>query len=301
MPLVRYAVFILLIPAAALLTGARNSHRTTPSSRPANAAAHAAAVNTLDEALVRLDPRHAVWLETKIWQKGKLNQFTYEADGRYLAGPNHQLRLELTTRHGRASSASLTVSDGVTLWQGNHLGEGSWTDLKRVDLHEVLRALNSTAPPRVRDDILRGHAFSGVVPLLHTLRSRLVWSRKESIRRGGRTFIKLSGTWSAEARAAVAPPDQPWPDGLPRQCRSYLDPATLWPHRIEWWGPDAAHAPDVLLLQIEFRDPLINQPPSAERRAQEFKFPVAVDQAFNLTPELIERARQMLAQPASSD
>ena len=115
------------------------------------------------------------------------------------------------------------------------------------------------------------------------------------VRRDSRAFIKLTGSWSDEVMRTLVPADERWPDGLPRQCRLYLEAPTLWPHRVEWWGPLRANAGDALLLQMEFRDPIINQPLSAERCAREFGFPVALNQAVTQTPEVVERARLLLA------
>jgi hypothetical protein len=123
--------------------------------------------------------------------------------------------------------------------------------------------------------------MGGAFDLLQTMRSRLEWSRMETVRREGRAFIKLTGTWSSESAEALAPTGGSWPDGLPQQCRLYLDAETLWPHRVEWWGPDVPRSADVLLVQMEFRDPVLNQPLSAEGCAREFGLPVAAAQPYN--------------------
>ena len=52
-------------------------------------------------------------------------------------------------------------------------------------------------------------------------------------------------------------------------ARLYLDPKTLWPHRLEWWGADPPRPGDVLLMQTEFRDPLLNRPPPPDRLMRE--------------------------------
>ena len=55
-------------------------------------------------------------------------------------------------------------------------------------------------------------------------------------------------------------PKGDWADYQPRQCRLVLDAATLWPYRLEWWGPTAGAPGDVRVMQIEFRNPTPNHP-----------------------------------------
>jgi hypothetical protein len=282
MPFLRYFAVVLLVAAAAiLLTGALKSQPRSPVRITPNPEVNAAAVQVLDDAIARLDPSRVGWLETKLWQKGRLDRFAYESEGRCLVGPDHRFRLELSTRQGRTAASALTISDGATLWQGRRNGDGRWTDVTRTDLAQALQESRNASVPLARDAFLNGQSLSGVVGLLHTARTRVAWSRKETVRRDGRTFVKLTGSWSAESAAAFAPSGKPWPNGLPRLCRLYLDEHTLWPHRVEWWGPDVPRTADVLLLQMEFRDPVLNQPLSAERCAREFALPVAAAQPYN--------------------
>jgi hypothetical protein len=293
MPLFRYAVFILLVLAALILTAARNPQQ--PKS-PANPEAHAVADKLLGDAVARLDPSRAPWTETKLWQQGRLGRHYYEVDGRLVSGPNRRLRLELTINNGHASSTNLTVCDGIRVWQGSRVGDGPWTDLVHIQLKQLFQQL-PTNEVRLHDASPRVPGITGITTLLHGLRSRMYWSRADTVRRGNRSFIKLTGAWSQAARATLAPPDQLWPVALPRSCRLYLDPSSLWPHRLEWWGPDAPPSADVLLLQMEFRDPIINQTLSEDRCAQEFTFPASVDQKTDSSPETLDRLRQLLAPP----
>jgi hypothetical protein len=168
--------------------------------------------------------------------------------------------------------------------------------MARVNLKEVFQSLQSTQSPLpIHDEVMQSFSFQGVVPLLETLRNRLSWTGKQTVRRDGRVLIRLTGSWSNETMRGLVRAGEMWPDGLPRRCRLYFEINTLWPHRVEWWGPLHAGAADTLLLQTEFRDPVINQPLSAECCARELAFPVNLDQAADRTPEVVERARQLLA------
>ena len=269
MPFFRYFAVALLIAAVVLLTGALNSHPTTPTPLSANPEVHAAAAKLLDDALGRLDPARVGWLETKVWQKGRLDRFTYESEGRYLVGPGRRARLELTTHHGRADATMLAVSNGELVWQGRRTSDGRWADVTRSPVSSISPAPATTdAPAPPGEESLRGPSLGGVLGLLRSMRSRIDWSRKETVRRDGRECTKLTGSCPADSSSNL-----PWPDGMPRQCRLYLDVQTLWPHRVEWWGPDSPRSGDVLLQQIEFRAPVLNRPLSAEQASREFAFP----------------------------
>jgi hypothetical protein len=296
MSFLRYLSLPLLVCAVLLLTGALGSQSASPSRSAATTptADHTAANadRILDQALEMLDPSRLAWLETTLWQKGNVQGFTYMAEGRYLTAPNHRFRLEFTTRHGDASVAHHAVSDGITLWQGTRVGDGKWTEATRIDIKKVLSSLGvQQSAARLRDEFLGEQSFRGVVPLLSGLRQRVAWLRAETVRRNGRPFFKLNGKWRDDVVASLAPPDKPWPDGLPRHCRLYLDVRSLWPQRVEWWGQDPLRAGEVLLVQMEFRDAMFNRPLSPERCALEFSLPQARQEAADKTEEMIDNLR----------
>jgi hypothetical protein len=228
------------------------------------------AAAALDEAVAFLGPEKTAWLEMTLWQQVDAQGLSYQAQGRYVSGPDHRLRVELDTYVGATRGQLRIVSDGHVVCHVTRSAEDAPT-CSQLRLPEVLAVLNVPGTPRrVSDDFYREQAFGGVVTLLPGLRQRLNWVRKETVRRGGRVFVKLTGTWTPAEAAALCPPGQPWPAGLPRQCKVYLDADTLWPHRVEWWGPDPPRPGEALLAQAEYRDPVLNQPLSPERAAREF-------------------------------
>jgi hypothetical protein len=304
MPFFRTLAILLLLSAVILLTGALNSRPAENSQIPSTTEADAAAANLLDQALERLHPQRVTWLETQVWQKARLGRFTYESGGRYLIGPDRRLRLELLTRHGSAQATLLVVSDGAKLWEGQRLDDGDWTDVACLDWQEILQASaqSGLAAPS-QTELGSQQAFGGVVPLLQGLRTRLVWTRKEAVRRGGTVYLKLTGHCadqaaypaSGAAEAAGIPPMH--------ECRLYLDSQSLWPHRVEWCGPAGDRTGNTQLLQVEFRNPVLNRPLSAERCRREFTFPTMPALAAPPVPELADqlraRARGLLAQQVS--
>src|SRR5262245_47673456 len=49
---------------------------------------------TLDRAVAALNAERPHWLRISLWQQGNLSALTYQAEGVYLSGPDHRLRLD---------------------------------------------------------------------------------------------------------------------------------------------------------------------------------------------------------------
>jgi hypothetical protein len=276
----RYSVIPVLVCPALLLTGAlkRQADPPTVLSVPAvplkipPAVADPAATEVLAQAIETLNPNRVEWLEASVWQKATCAEFTYQAEGRFRAGPQHRLRLALAIHQAKTRGEVEVVSDGTTLWQSNRVDGGERT-VGRMDLKQVLQALaNPDLSPEARAQQLQPQCFAGLGPLLQGLRHRMVVTGKEAISWRGHEVLRLSLVWSPETAGFLAPAGQPWPDLLPRQCRLYLDAATLWPHRLEWWGPAPPRGEESLVFQMEFRDPVWNRPLTREQCAREFTF-----------------------------
>lgn len=287
----RYFSVPLLFGGVLLWTGALASPfaSSTSSTQPPPAPAAADVEPLLDQALVRLTPDRLSWLEMTLWQQVDLPDLHYQAEGRYLAGPDYRLRLELKVRAGGTASWLHVVSDGRTLWQCRQVGAAGPRKIVQTDLQAVCEALNelgSAAP--LRDEVLQEHYLGGLRPLLARLRQHVTWNKRETVRRHGRRFLKLTGTWNVGEGAV---PALPFTEEFTRQIRLYLDPETLWPHRLEWWGPGSAPSPDVLLMQLEFRDPVLNVPLPAERAATEFRMDLGREEVLDRTDEVVSRLK----------
>lgn len=263
----------------------------------------AAAERCLDHALQLLRPDKLTWLQMEIWQKVQLPEHVYEADGCYRLAPGQRFRMEMHTHPGEIEGTLLMVSDGREVWRGERSGNGPWENVTRLSLPEVFAVMNGPAAPQLRSEFLQKPHFQGMTPLLRNLRSRLVWARSELLHGSAGDQIHLIAVWPKEEGMALAPPDEPWPIGLPRQCHVYLDARTCWPQRVEWWGPIADRGADRLLMQMEFRNPVFNRPLSAEMCARLFSFqPGAVeieDETGRVMAEMSRRASELAAQRAS--
>jgi hypothetical protein len=264
------------------------------------------AVKEFDLALAALGPQQLKWVQTTLWQEAHFQGLVFRAHGRYLAGPDQRLRLELQVQLGGADGRMEVASDGRTLWQALRVGPGDRL-VSTVDLPPILEALRRApgTAERNREDFFLAQtpAFAGLKQLLQGLKKQLTFTRLETVawnacmtqkRPDDRPVKQLTAVWSADTvKTAIGSPDESrWPGFLARKCRIFLDPDTHWPLRLEWWGP--GRAGESLLLQMEFRDPVLNQPiPDAE-----FTLKIPGDaRVQDFTKEWLERVTAAAAQP----
>lgn len=253
-----YRLFLLPLLAGlvALLAGALTESTSSgsvtapPPTLPLRA--DDAAVQALGRVLEMLSSDRLRWVQTQLWQRVDVPPLTFQAEGIYQAGPEHRLRLDLKVRSGDTSSHLLMVSDGRTLWQARQLAGGPAT-VTRMELRKVLEAIERPDAAAMRASFYQDQFFAGPAPLLRSLQEQVTFTRMDRTRWHERDVLLLSGARSNNGAGA-------YPRHLPRQCRLFLDAQSLWPYRIEWWGPETKDAGDVLLSQMEFRDPVFNQP-----------------------------------------
>jgi hypothetical protein len=266
----RTVLLPVLACAALLLTGAVGP-QSAPVAAPAPAPpAHIdpAAAGALDRAIDLLDPRQTPWLELTLWQRVRSDDLSYQAQGRYLLAPGRRLRLELQVQVGETQGETLMVSDGQVLWKANRIGPNDRT-VTKVEIGTVVEDLaNPGTAPQLRDVFLQDHCLAGIAPLLRGLRQRMTGLRQEAVRWKGRDILLLTGSWPAAPAGVVAGGES----FASRQCRLFLDTATAWPHRIEWWGPAPEGEASALLLEMEFRNPRLNRELTPEQCAREFTF-----------------------------
>jgi len=302
-------VWLLFAVAAAVLLPAALAQQAAQPARPAEPAktppapapkADPDAVKSLDLALERYGPRRIGWVKTTLWQQVDVQGLTYQAEGTYLSGPDYRLRLDLKVRLGGTAGETVQVCDGKTVWTAMEVG--GERNVVKYSLKQVLDALNAPGvPPEMREQFLQEQAFVSVVPLLHNLKQQVVFTRQEKAQWQGREALLLTGVWNADVTKVIGPNER-LPAWMPRTCKMYLDAKVHWPLRIEWWGPAPPQGEDVLLLQIEFRDPLIlaadAKPPAGLE--QQFTFneggALVTDQTKPLTEKLRAQAKQFASQ-----
>jgi hypothetical protein len=278
MPRSRTLWLPVLACSTLLLTGGLNPQTTSPASSPLPAgidpidrSGTPGGMEVLDAAARAFVPERVPWMQMNLWQRVACEDFTYEADGRYVCAPGHRLRLDLKVLVGQTQGELQMVSSGTALrcsWRADRKTSPAITLLEFArKCEEAGQAL----PLQEAERILLEHGCPAVAPLLRTVRERLQEPRWKRSRWKEHEVIQVTGRWCSGTTPAAGTGTLSSAMAL-RECRLYVDARTLWPHRIEWWGsasPDKSHVP---LVEVEYRDPVLNQPLSAERCAFEFAF-----------------------------
>jgi hypothetical protein len=233
----------------------------------------------VDDAIRALDPQRVPWMQMELWQRVQLPQLAYQGEGLYWSGPGRRLRVDLTVHVGDTIGRMRTVCDGTTFWQMEQIGGGPGSAFK-VELKEVASTLgDADRQAKVLDEFFQTQSFIGLLPVLHSLRNEVRFTRRERVRYHGQRMIRLTGV---TARPPVGAPTGA--ETLLRQCRLFLDEQTLWPCRVEWWGPAPKGGEDMVLMQMEFRKPVL----SASLPEQHFRFDPAPITVEDRTPQWAE-------------
>jgi hypothetical protein len=263
---------------------------------------HPEGTKILEEAVRVLDPKNHDWLETAFWQQADLQGLTFQADGKYLSGPNYRLRLDLKVHLGDSVGNMLVVSDGTTMWERFQMGKSDRGEVRKMDLKKVLETVNSpNMIDQVRNEFFQNQSLAGVAPVLKNIQQQMIVTRLESSTWQGKNIVQLTLVWSEGTTKSFYSPNVPWQSFLPRQCVLSLaaDPKSRWPYRIEWWGPAGSADGDALLFQVEYRNPKLNQPPAKEQWEELFTFNTEKMQVIDRTKNEIEHLknrRNQLAQ-----
>lgn len=272
MPWLRYLLPPLLLGPLLLLTGALD-HRLGSSRLEASRTTRLDPKGTaiLDRALCNWQPPRVLWLEAGFWQKVIQSDMAYQAEGRFLLGPGQRLRLDLGLRVGRTLGETHVIQEGQTCWEITQLGG----DQRMVSRLEPDQAFETSTDGR-----------AGPASILHDLRRRMTVTARADVLWKGHQVTRLGLCWNPLTAASLAPRGTPWPAYTPGRCVVYLDAASGWPFRLEWWGPAERPGRETPLVQMEFRDPVVNQPLSPERCLREFTFQPAPNEVPVPTPVL---------------
>ncbi len=231
----------------------------------------------LRDAINALDPKSHPWIEANLWQQVDVHGLYFQADGLYLSGPDHRLRVELNLKWGDATGSLLSVCDGATIWERLQLGSKGVPRINKTDLKKLKEALGAPGVAEaIRKDFWNATGFMGVAPLLQQIQQQMTVTNHQRTTWHGHDVVKLTAFWSENTAKTLVQPNRPWPAFLPRKCYLYLGaadgPAKYWPYRLEWWGPTPTRTEDTLLIQMELRAPKLDQPLPADRVAKEFRF-----------------------------
>lgn len=297
-------VAFALVAAGAV---AQQTPQTSPPSQPAKTTAQPPApetkapvadeqaTKTLKVAADLLDAKKLGWFETTLWQRVENLGLTYESEGKYSGGPDQRMRLDLEVKLGKTNGRLAIISDGTTVWNATTIGSTApaiWRwDLKRIN--EVLSAPGTS--PQLRQQFYRDQFFAGLAPLILSLEQHMTFTKQELETWKGHDVYKLS----AIAPESAGKQAGAWPAYVPRSSRCYLDKTTLWPYRLEWWGPVAVDGEDRLLTQMEFREPKFFKGANIPKElASLFQFDAGKAQVMDRTQDMTDLlTRQRMVAP----
>jgi hypothetical protein len=271
----RYQVLLLPAVAAAILILGGALNPKAPLAQPAIAAATAGpndpqALEILDQAIAALAPERLPWTEANVWQQIRYEGISFQACGRMFTAPGDRTRFDLNVKVGKSLGELRVVSDGKTLCQWLRIG-GDKPVVRCWELPVQSGAITtSTEAAEARTRLLQDQGFAGLAFMLRNVRRRVQGARYQQQRWNGKDVYVIGGVWPEENTAIAA--EFMTPHFQLRQCCLYLDAQTLWPHRVEWWGAESPQQTNILLVQTEYRNPVLNQPLSPERCAREFSF-----------------------------
>jgi hypothetical protein len=212
----------------------------------------------LAKAMEKLAPQRTAWLKTKIRQTVNDGDTSFRAEGALQRGPNHCVRLEMDVVRDGACGHMVIVSDGELLAQVRRAGR--MTPIARLERLPAASAEKSEADAAACEALLAAKGCGGPLALLGQFRRRLKNGKLQTGLLDGQPVIQIKGNLDPAA------PKTPAQVGY-----AYLDAKTLWPHRLEWWNEDNAHAPRPI-VQIEFLEPEINRELSLEECARVFSY-----------------------------
>lgn len=229
------------------------------------------AEKVLDDAIKALQDKPIQWFQADLWQQMEVQGIMVRCDGPFIYGPNYKLHFDLNVRTGDTVNRLEIRCDGATRWEVRQLKD-SKKEVQRLDWGKVAKTLNQPGvEAQDREVFLSSQSFSGILPLLKTLRQDLALTKQEKVEWDDRPAVKLTGVWTSDIIRSPVPAHL-WREALPRQCCVYLDTRSSLPRRLEWWGPSTQGGRDTLILQMELRNPKINVELSPERVAQVFKY-----------------------------
>jgi hypothetical protein len=271
----RYQLLLLPVVAGAILVlgGALNQKPATAGPllvADGQRSSDPQALDLLDRAVATLAPERVRWLECTVWQQGMCEDFSYQACGRLLTAPAERCRFDLNVKVGKTVGELRLACDGKTLCQSLRMS-GDKAVVTLQDLPGVKDKFKTPLELELaRAQFLEDNGGRGLGPMVRGLRRRMQGAQYVHCRWRGRDVFAIAGAVPEEQAAATMASDFVAARFKVRQVVLFLDAQTLWPDRVEWWGADRPSGPSRLLLQTEFRNPVLNEPLSAERCAAEF-------------------------------
>jgi len=192
------------------------------------------------------------WLRLNVWQRMRLPDIVFESDSRIVLGPTRCAHLSMKLQSGAGTTIIQVVSDGKTIAKSVRVGQGK---PRVTTTSHSTRDAKSAAPDPLAVEGCCGPAsvLDRVMPQLNNLSVQ----KHEHL-------IRVVGETTSEATKFQLPA------GRPLRCRLYFDEKSHWLTRIEWAFIEASG--ERTFLEMEYRNPIINEPLTDEECIREFTF-----------------------------
>lgn len=228
------------------------------------------ALSLLQQARDRFRPEELPWQEMTIWQCSKFGECFYEAEGRYVGGPDHRMYLNLRLRNGPAQGQMIVKCDGNLLKKTfifpGKAPQSSLLALSNLEPPVAGKAARSAQCERLLTD----QACRGVTPLLAYFKDNLHQPKIAAVHWHGKLLLQIRGQLPNAKKINDSLPRNRQFRQTVREGRLYLDAETLWPVRVEWWGNARENEKVRLLFCTEYRRPILRDRVTAEALAKEF-------------------------------
>jgi len=200
-------------------------------------------------------------MKTTIWQQMTEHDLTFVAQAQLLLGPQDCARLDMTIHTARTTTQHLVVSDGHALAQCTKNGKQP-DDVQGLSFPRTMENLEPAKQNQHRESFLREKGCGGPRAVLLNLTHGMTEIQVDTGLWRGQPVLRFQGVLVD-------------PQAAPAHVCGYLHAETLWPLRLEWRRQGRKGLTPSPYLQMEFRDPVLNQPLTPEE----------CDRAFTFQPE----------------
>lgn len=206
-------------------------------------------------------------VKAKIVERADFGPRRFQAEGDYLQGVDHRVRVEVEVAIGENRGRLLQVSEGDVLWTVYDVGEK--LRITRRDVNQILAATGNEA---ARATELAELGLGGLPALLASIDDAMAFQPTQTATVEGRTFYVLQGEWKpalreqfqhmAQQLPSPTTEPRPLPPHIPDLVRLFLDAETFFPYRIRYLKqPQASPGADpAAILTLDFRDIVVNEP-----------------------------------------
>lgn len=223
--------------------------------------------NPLDDAIAALSPNRCRWLELSVWQKGKHDGASFEAETYCVIAPDDRLRWDMRVQVGKTVSRQRIVSNGRLLWIGRRIAD-AFPSGELLILPTERSIPDAAQRHQERQRLLAEKGFVTLQTLLTSVRQQLEQPQLQPGTWKGKPVLLVAGGWHGSGHASSI-----WSaTAEAKRCHVYFDPDTRMPLRLEWWTEATADRPRTLLWEMDIRNLIVNRPLAPEAFAHTFCF-----------------------------